>query len=127
MTGDRPDFGIEPLLNLHGWTDEVGGGFSISVKAVRVPPDEGKPQGISYTLTMHGPGGERLLGYDNAHLPDIGTGPARKSRRRRKGRDHRHFRGRVTWYHFESPVKLIEDFWKDVEKILEDEGVTWME
>jgi hypothetical protein len=95
------------------------------VKAVRVSPDEGRPHGIHYTLTLHGADGERVVGYDNAHRPDIGTGPARRSRRRSRGRDHRHFHGRVTWYDFETPVKLMEDFWSDVQKVLEEEGVPW--
>lgn len=82
---------------------------------------------MGYSLTMHGAGGERVLGYDNAHRPDIGAGPARRSRRRGRGRDHRHLRGRVTWYDFETPVKLLEDFWYDVQKILEEEGVPWTE
>jgi len=124
---DEPDFGIETLLSLHGWTDEVGGGFWISVKAFRVPRDELRPHGISYTLTMHRPGGRRILGYDNAHPPEIGSGPSRKSRRRDRGCDHRHFRGRVTWYDFESPVRLLEDFWRDVQTIMEEEGVPWTE
>ncbi len=124
---DRPDFGLETLLNLDGWTDEVGGGFWVAVRAVRVAPDEARPHGIGYTLTLHRPDGQRLLGYDNAHQPDIGSGPARKSRRRGRARDHRHFRGRVGWYDFKSPVKLMEDFWNDVQTILTEEGLPWTE
>ena len=127
MSSDHTDHGIETLLNLHGWTDEVGGGFWVSVKAFRVPPDELRPHGINYTLTMHRPGGKRIVGYDNAHAPPIGSGPARKSQQRAKGFDHRHFRERITWYDFESPVKLMEDFWADVQTILEEEGVPWTE
>ena len=127
MVSDEPDSGIETLLNLHGWTDEVGGGFWVSVKAFRVPPDDERPQGINYTLTMHRPGGKRILGYDNAHYPNIGSGPARKSRQIGRGCDHRHYRDRITWYDFRSPVKLMEDFWRDVEIILEEEGVPWTE
>ncbi len=127
MARDQPDYGIETLLNLDGWTHEVGGGFWISVKAVRVTPDAARPHGIGYTLTLHHSDGERVLGYDNAHPPDVGSGPAMKSRRRGRPRDHRHFRGRVGWYDFESPVKLMEDFWKDVQTILEEEDVSWTE
>jgi hypothetical protein len=124
---DRPDYGIETLLNLHGWTHEVGGGCWISVKAFRVEPDESRPHGINYSLTLHRPAGRRLLGYDNAHPPKIGAGPAQKSRRKGRGCDHRHFRERLTWYDFESSEKLIEDFWRDVHTILEEEGVPWTE
>jgi hypothetical protein len=127
MVGNRADFGLEALVDLHGWTYEIGGGFWISITAVRVPTDHGRPHGISYSPTMHGADGERVLGYDNAHQPDVESGPARRSRRSGKARDHRHFRGHVTRYAFETPEKLIEDFWSDVQRILDEEGVTWTE
>jgi hypothetical protein len=34
----------------------------------RVPVSEAKPHGLDYSLTLHGPNGERLVGFDNAHL-----------------------------------------------------------
>lgn len=125
VSNGRADHGIETLLSLHGWTTEVGAGFWISVKAFRVTPDECRPHGISYSLSMHSPGGTRIVGYDNAHWPKIGSGPARKSRQRARGGDHRHFRGKITWYEFESAGKLMEDFWDDVQTILKEEGVPW--
>jgi hypothetical protein len=103
MAADVDHAGIENLLNLDGWTDEVGGGFWISVKAFRVPADNARPHGINYTLTMHWPGGGRILGYDNAHWPKIGRGPSRRSQKKGRDCDHRHFRDRITWYVFESP------------------------
>jgi hypothetical protein len=124
---DQPDYGIETLLNLDGWTTEVGGGFWLSIKAFRVPPDACRPHGLNYSLTMHRPGGKRILGYDNAHAPKLGSGPAAKSQRRAGGCDHRHFRERLAWYDFESAGKLVEDFWTDVQTILEEEGVPWTE
>jgi hypothetical protein len=33
----------------------------------RVPASEAKPHGLDYSLTLHGPDGERLMGFDNAH------------------------------------------------------------
>ena len=33
----------------------------------RVPPSEEKPHGLDYSLTLHGPDGERLVGFDDAH------------------------------------------------------------
>jgi hypothetical protein len=65
------------------------------------------------------------VGYDNAHYPKVGTGPAAKSQQRSRGCDHRHYRERLTWYDFESPERLIEDFWRDVQTILDEEGVPW--
>jgi hypothetical protein len=118
--------GLETLLSLHGWTDEVGEGYWVLVRAIRVPVDEMRPHGINYTLTMHRPGGSRILGYDNAHVPKIGSGPAKRSLREGRGCDHRHYRSRITWYDFESPAKLIEDFWTDVRALMKEEGVPWL-
>jgi hypothetical protein len=124
---DAPDHDLEALLNLDGWTAEIGGGFWVSVTAFRVPADQGRPRGINYPLTLHRPEGERILGYDNAHFPSIGSGSARKSQRAGRGQDHRHRRDRITWYDFDSAAKLIEDFWNDVCSLLREEGVPWME
>lgn len=124
---DARDHDLEALLSLHGWNSEIGGGFWVSVTAIRVAPDEGRPHGISYSLTLHSPGGERILGYDNAHFPPIGSGPAQKSFRKSRAYDHRHRRNRITWYAFDSAPKLMEDFWNDVQSLLKEEGVPWME
>ena len=35
------------------------------VTQVAVSPE--KPHGLDYSLTLHGPDGERLVGFDNAH------------------------------------------------------------
>lgn len=126
MTQGDGDHGIETLLNLHGWTAEVGEGFWVCVKAFRIHPDTGRPHGLNYSLTMHRPGGSRLLGYDNAHYPKIGSGPSRRSQRIARGFDHRHFRERINWYDFESSTKLIDDFWTDVATIMGEEGVPWL-
>jgi hypothetical protein len=122
---DSRDSGLEALLDLHGYTDEVGGGFWVLVRVSRWPADDKRPHGINYTLTMHRPGGSRILGYDNAHWPRIGSGPSRRSQQKGRGCDHRHYRNRITWYDFESPVKLVEDFWRDVLALMKEEGVPW--
>jgi hypothetical protein len=124
---DAFDHDLEALLDLDGWMAEIGGGFWVSVTAVRVPPDQGRPRGINYSLTLHRPEGERVLGYDNAHFPPIGSGPARRSQRLGRGQDHRHRYDRITWYEFSSAAQLMEDFWNDVRRLLREEGVPWME
>jgi hypothetical protein len=124
---DAPDHDLEALLDLNGWSAEIGGGFWVSVVAFRVPPDQGRPRGINYSLTLHRPGGERILGYDNAHYPPIGGGPARKVNRAGRAHDHRHQRDRISWYGFDTAAKLMGDFWDDARNLLEEEGVPWME
>jgi hypothetical protein len=122
-SGESNNFDLEALLDLHGVTAEVGGGFWVSMKARKVPPDEGRPHGIQYALTLHRPGSDRIMGYDNAHALDIGSGPSRQSRRNALAYDHRHYRRTITAYDFVSPVRLLEDFWADVERLLTEESV----
>lgn len=118
------DEGLSRLLDLNGWTAEIGDGYWVCMKARRVAPEPGRPHGVQYALTLHRPGGERILGYDNAHVPRIATGPAAKSRRRALRYDHRHRKQRTYAYEFESAGKLLEDFWHDVEAMLREEGVS---
>lgn len=118
-----PDEGLSVLLDLHGFTAEVGEGFWISMKVRVVDRSAGRPHGIQYALTLHRPGNDRVVGYDNAHRLDVGRGPSASSRSRALAFDHRHFKGTVTPYAYRSPLKLLEDFWADVETTLKEEGV----
>ncbi len=119
---DSPFDGIENLLNLNDWDAEIGFGFWICIKAAIVAPDSGRPHGIDYALTLYDPSDGRLVGYDNAHAPDIGSGPSARSRREGRGWDHKHWRATVSVYNFRSAECLLEDFWADVERMLEEEG-----
>ncbi len=120
---DSPFEGIENLLNLHNWDQEIGSGYWVSIRAFMVPAHVGQPHGLNYSLTLHTPGDSRLVGYDNAHGQKLYSGPAKRSRRRALCWDHRHWRAMVYAYEFVSAGKLLEDFWSDVEKMLEEEGV----
>ena|ERR1039458_1068911 len=44
----------------------------------RVPASKAKPHGLDYSLTLHGPDGERLVGFDNAHAVRNRLGPGGK-------------------------------------------------
>jgi len=54
--------------------------------AVRsVPATQAKPRGLDYSLSLHGPKGERLVGFDNARPVRAGAGPAEGMGRRITG------------------------------------------
>ncbi len=110
MSNHDDDTGITTLIDLHGVTAEVGGGFWVSMKARVVEKSGGRPHGIQYALTLHKPGNDRIVGYDNAHQPRVGNGPSSPSRTRSLAFDHRHFKGKISVYEFDSPMKLLEDF-----------------
>lgn len=84
-------------------------------------PDAGRPHGINYSLTLHAPSGERILGYDNAHPVDTTRGPGRKRTRRQ---DHKHDGPAIRPYGYTDAGALLEDFWANVERILEQRGIT---
>jgi hypothetical protein len=70
-------------------------------------PSAGAPDEIRYSLTLHNPDNERVLGYDNDH-----------------GYHHRHPPGAErTAYRFTSCAQLLEDFFVDVDRHLKKQGV----
>ena len=73
----------------------------------------------SYSLTLHAPDGARLVGFDNAHSVRERRGPGG---RRRTEQDHRHRLGTVRPYGYEDAATLLEDFWKEVDRVLRKRG-----
>lgn len=75
---------LDVLLDLNGQVLVVdpAGGHWVRFMVTRVPASLEKPYGLDYSLTLHGPDGERLVGFDNAH-PVAG-------RKRGAPQDHRH-------------------------------------
>lgn len=117
---DENDPGLETLLGMNGDIYEQGGGYYIKIVAHAVTPDATRPEGVDYSLTLHAPSGDRLLGYDNAHPVNTASGPAGK---RKKSNHHIHRTSNVRPYKFEGAQKLLDDFLDDVDKILKAEGV----
>lgn len=107
----KHDHALETLLELDGYIAEIGKGYWIKIEVKRVEPSQPKPHGLKYSLTLHNSTGERVLGYDNAHfIPSKGS---------LKTHDHMHKSGKVISYHYTDAAKLLEDFWKDVDHIIE--------
>ena len=66
---DARDPTLDVLLYLDGQVLVVDpeGGHWVRFVVTRVPVSPEKPHGIDYSLTLHGPEGERLVGFGNAH------------------------------------------------------------
>lgn len=60
---------LDVLLDLDGQVLVVDpeGGHWVRFVVTRVAVSPEKPHGLDYSLTLHGPDGERLVGFDNAH------------------------------------------------------------
>jgi len=91
------------------------GGHWVRFVATRVAALPEKPHGIDYSLTLHGPDGERLVGFDNAHPV------ARQKRGERQ--DHRHRLRTVKSYEYRDAATLLADFWATVDAVLRERGV----
>ena len=109
------DFELETLLSLDGEIFRMEDGYWTKCEAKRVKSDDSFPHGIRYSLTLHDRNNRRIIGFDNAH----GIKPARRRYGGRKRTwDHKHDREKAVSYEFESPGQLLEDFWREVNKIL---------
>ena len=111
--------GLDTLLGLHGQTLFVDdAGHWVKFVVVRTEATAERPHGLSYSLTLHAPDGERLVGFDNAHAVREGRGPGR----RRWEYDHRHRLRTIRPYEYKDAVTLLEDFWKEVDEVLRERG-----
>ena len=112
------DHSLDALLDLHGQSfvvDEQGHVARFVVR--RTDVTEARPHGLSYSLTLHDRTGRRMIGFDNAHAVARAGG---KFVEQPRVYDHVHRGvgdgGRP--YEFVNAGRLIEDFWAEVERIL---------
>jgi hypothetical protein len=108
---------LDVLLDLDGQVLVVDpdGKYWVRFVVKRIPVSPEKPHGLDYSLTMHGPDGERLVGFDNAH-------PVQKQRRGGP-QDHRHRLHRIRSYEYSDAASLLADFWQTVDAVLRERGV----
>jgi hypothetical protein len=116
------DSGAEALLDLDGqvFVVDAKGQYWVRFSVSRVASTPERPHGLKYSLTLHGPGGKPLIGFDNAHPIRESRGPAGKSRR---SVDHKHRLDTARPYRFQSAATLLENFWAEVDKLLKEKGV----
>lgn len=106
---------LEYLLALDGEIFPMDNGYWTKMEARRVRETDKVPHGIRYSLTLHDRNNTRVLGYDNAHA----VKPSRKKFGAVKTTwDHTHRINRVEPYEFESVAQLLEDFWNEVDRFL---------
>src|SRR5487761_2709362 len=112
-----PDLTLDVLLDLDGQVLVVDpeGGHWVRFVVTLVPESPEKPHGLDYSLTLHGPDGERLVGFDNAH-------PVAKRRRGEK-QDHRHRLETIKVYEYRDAATLLDNFWATVDAVLRARGV----
>lgn len=110
------------LLDLDGqvFVIDAKGQYWVRFSVDRVARSAGRPHGLKYSLTLHGPDRQRLVGFDNVHSVRESRGPGRKSR---GPLDHKHRMETVRPYRFKDAATLLADFWTEVDKLLKEKGV----
>jgi hypothetical protein len=90
-------------------------GYWVKFAARRVASSKQLTHGIRYSLTLHDRDNKRVLGFDNAHA----LKPGRKRFGARKTTwDHKHRRDDIAVYEFETAGQLLEDFWREAERVM---------
>lgn len=113
--------GLDFLLDLDGEIQEQGNGFWISIRAWRVTASMQMPHGIRYSLTLHDPYGQRLMGFDNAHATKpIGSKFKYSGQHTPFDHQHRHAMDEGIPYHFQSAYQLLADFYQEVDRVLSE-------
>lgn len=117
-----PEYQLEFLLAFDGRIHHLEEGYWIKFEVKRVEAADERPHGLSYSFTLHAPDGRRLVGFDNAHgVPAIGS----RFKQRPRANDHWHRtendQGRP--YHFKNVETLIDDFFNEVERVLDEHGI----
>lgn len=122
MTG--PERGIELLLAYDGRVHYFASGHTLRFAVRRLAKSARVPHGIGYSLTLHAPGGMRLLGFDNAHpVPHRGGRHVKPKREADHWHRTSHDDGRP--YEFVSAEQLLVDFFSEAERILREQGVAF--
>ena len=113
---------LEFLLGFNGHVHRYAGGYWLKFEIMKVESTDGKPHGLDYSFTLHGPDNRRLIGFDNAHsVPAKGA----RFKKRPKAMDHWHRtetdEGRP--YAFKDAETLLDDFFDAVERVLTEHGI----
>ena len=113
---------LEFLLGFNGHVHRYAGGYWLKFEIRKVEASDGKPHGLDYSFTLHGPDNRRLIGFDNAHsVPAKGA----RFKKRPKAMDqwHRTDTDKGRPYAFKDAETLLDDFFDEVERVLTEHGI----
>ena len=120
MAKTQRDNSLDTLLDLDGEVLFIDEKHWVKFVIKRVEPSPERPHGLSYSLTLHDEGGERLVGFDNAHPVRHSAGPAGRAR---QTYDHKHRLRTIRPYDYDDGAALLADFWAEVDAVLKEKGM----
>jgi hypothetical protein len=102
---------------------EMAPGVMVEFAVRHAPTTPQRPLGISYALVLRDKlGGPPWVRFNNAHAAEE---KSRGYRRRRATYDHWHRtpkdKGRP--YNFTTAAQLLDDFWREVKRTLDEKGI----
>lgn len=113
------DTGLDTLLDLDGSIIDQEEGYWIKIEAkLLANPTEERPHGISYSLTLHDPHNQRILGFDNAHAVNSPGNQKYTGRRVEYDHKHRSIKDSGVPYEFVDAYQLLKDFFDEVDRVL---------
>jgi hypothetical protein len=114
-------FELELLLSLDGAAYEMVPGVIVEFAVRRTATTPQRPHGINYALVLRPKeGGAAWVRFDNAHAVE-----QRGRGRRRVVYDHWHrtARDQSRPYCFTTALQLLDDFWREVKRTLDEKGI----
>ncbi|MBI2790413.1 MAG: hypothetical protein HYX61_00530 [Gammaproteobacteria bacterium] len=106
---------LDTLLDLEGQIIAFDNGCWAKFEAKRITKSDNRPHGVKYSLTFHNRNGDRIIGYDNAHKI-----PGKDDDSEFDHKHHIRHGKRIKEYTYVTAAKLVEDFFKDIDKFLEE-------
>ena len=113
------DAGLRTILDLSGQVIDQEDGYWVKIEAWEVDRSDDIPHGIRYSLTLHAPSGQRIMGYDNAHAVRVRRGRY-GGRRLPFDHKHRHAADAGVTYGFKDAHQLLSDFFLEVDAVLKE-------
>lgn len=111
------------MLALDGASFAIGPDVLVEITARRTDLTVERPHGISYALVLRArSGGPPWVRFDNAHAVER-TGGTYRPRRASYDHWHRTAKDKGRPYEFTTAAMLLDDFWREVKRTLDDQGI----
>jgi hypothetical protein len=114
---------LEFLLAFDGRTHWLDQGYRLKFEIRRGAATDERPHGLRYSLTLHDPEGQRLVGFDNAHSVPL-AGARFNERPATADHWHRTHTDEGRPYDFIDADTLLRDFFREVRRVLAERGVS---
>lgn len=116
------DAELEVLLSLDGLRWEAAEGYVVEFSVHRTATTPERPHGITYALVFRPAQGEPFVRFDNAHAA---ARPGGRFVRGPKAHDHwhRHESDPGRPYAFTTGTQLLDDFWREVQRAMDERGI----